>query len=180
MFKLAKRLRIFLLVKLVWHRHKIGKGVHVGARVRLWSRNPLIIGKNFYIGRDSEIACDAEIGNDVILANKVGLIGRYDHHYQEIGLPTRRASQIRDKAYNWKGLQSKIVIGDDVWIGYGSLILSGVNIGSGSVIAAGSIVTKDVEAYSIYAGSPAKKIASRFESEEEKDKHIQLYYDNLK
>lgn len=55
-----------------------------------------------------------------------------------------------------------VVIGDDVWIGYNSTILSGVTIGQGAVVAAGSIVTKDVPPYAIVGGNPAKLIKYRF------------------
>lgn len=55
-----------------------------------------------------------------------------------------------------------IVVGNDVWIGINSLILSGVRIGDGAVIGAGSIVTKDVPNYSIVAGNPARFIRLRF------------------
>lgn len=58
-----------------------------------------------------------------------------------------------------------IVVDDDVWIGYGSIILSGVHIGQGAVIAAGSIVTKDVEPYAIVAGNPARILKYRFEKD---------------
>jgi len=50
-----------------------------------------------------------------------------------------------------------------VWIGYQSLILSGVNIGNGAIIGARSVVTKDVPAYSVVGGNPAKHIKWRFE-----------------
>ena len=56
-----------------------------------------------------------------------------------------------------------IIIGDDVWMGTNALICSGVKIGQGAVIAAGSIVTKDVEPYSIVGGNPAKLIKYRFD-----------------
>ena len=58
------------------------------------------------------------------------------------------------------GLSKEIVIENDVWIGMNCMILKGVRIGSGSIIAAGSIVIHDVEANSLYAGNPAKKIKS--------------------
>ena len=58
-----------------------------------------------------------------------------------------------------------IVIADDVWIGYRCTILSGVHIGQGAVVAAGSVVTKDVPAYAIVGGVPAKIIKYRFDPE---------------
>lgn len=55
-----------------------------------------------------------------------------------------------------------IVLADDVWIGYGATILSGVHIGQGAVVAAGSLVSKDVPPYAIVGGVPAKVIKYRF------------------
>lgn len=56
-----------------------------------------------------------------------------------------------------------IIVGDDVWIGQNAIILSGINIGQGAIVAAGSIVTKDIPPYAIVAGNPAKIIKYRFE-----------------
>ena len=58
------------------------------------------------------------------------------------------------------------IIGNDVWIGRNVLILQGIKIGDGAIIAAGSVVTKDVEPYSIVGGVPAKEIRKRFSEEE--------------
>ncbi|SHF43622.1 Acetyltransferase (isoleucine patch superfamily) [Mariniphaga anaerophila] len=175
MRKLLKKIRDFYLVKVRWSKYEIGKNFHAGRNVIIWAKDKLQIGDNFYIGRYSFIESNATIGNNVIIANYVCLVGRYDHHYQQIGIPTRLASQIQDDQYNWKGLHLKITIEDDVWIGVGSIILSGVTIGKGSIIAAGSVVTKDVEPYSIYGGNPAKKICPRFDSEEQQAEHIRMY-----
>lgn len=56
-----------------------------------------------------------------------------------------------------------VIIGNDVWIGYGATILSGVNIGDGAVIGARAVVAKSVEPYSIVVGNPAKEIRKRFD-----------------
>ena len=58
-----------------------------------------------------------------------------------------------------------IIIGNDVWIGYEAVIMAGVHIGDGSVIAARAVVTKDVPPYTIVGGTPARKIRMRFEEE---------------
>lgn len=65
-----------------------------------------------------------------------------------------------------------VVIGDRVWIGYRAVVLPGVTIGEGAVVAAGAVVSRDVEPYTIVAGVPAKKIGDR-----NRDLTYQLDYD---
>jgi acetyltransferase-like isoleucine patch superfamily enzyme len=179
MFFLIKKVRFFFLVKIKWRRYSFGKNIYIGRFVYLWAKHNITVGDNFYIGKFSQIECDAEIGDNVIIGNQVGIIGRYDHHFQQKGTPIRLASQIRDNDYNWKGIDEKIIIEDDVWIGFGSIILTGVRIGRGSIIAAGSVVTKDVQSFSIYAGVPAKKIRDRFDSESDLAEHLEQYKSNF-
>ncbi len=173
--QLIRKIRFFYLIKFKWRRYSFGKNPYIGRLVYMYARNNITVGDNFYIGKFSQIECDAEIGHNVIIANRVAFVGRYDHHYQQIGIPIRLASSIRDKNYNWKGLDEKVIVEDDVWIGYGAIIMSGVKICQGSIIAAGSLVTKDVEAFSIYGGVPAKKIRNRFYNEDDLKKHIEQY-----
>jgi len=178
--QLLKRLRDIYLVSIKWRKYEIGSGFHAGARVRLWAKNTLKIGRDFYIGRDSQIETDCIIGDYVIFGNKVAIVGKYDHNYQQAGVPVRHAMQIRDANYNWKALEaSPAIIGNDVWVGYGVIIMSGVNIGDGAIIAAGSVVVKNVEPYTIYAGVPAKKIKNRFDSEEALEIHKKLLLQNF-
>lgn len=70
--------------------------------------------------------------------------------------------------YGVRGCESQtkgpIEVGNDVWIGMAAIILSGVKIGDGAIVAAGSVVAKDVEPYSIVGGNPAKLIKYRFNS----------------
>lgn len=169
---LLKKIRDIILVKVIWRNYQIGKNFHAGIRVRIWGKSKIVIGDNFYIGRDSLIETDCVIGNNVIFGNKVGIVGRFDHNFQEIGTPVRLASQIRDKNYNWKGLNLTTYIGNDVWIGYGVTIMQGVSIADGAIIGAGSVVTKDMETYSICVGNPARKIRNRFDSDEDLALHI--------
>jgi chloramphenicol O-acetyltransferase type B len=174
LINIIKKIRNEFLRKVVYRRYQIGTGFHCGIRVRIWGKKTISIGKNFYIGRDSFIESDVVIGDNVIWANRVALVGRYDHHYLQLGIPMRQASQIRDKDYTWLGLNSVTTIEDDVWVGYGCTILSGITIGTGSIIAAGSVVTKSVKPYSIYAGVPARKIKDRFSSKEELEHHLSM------
>ena len=78
--------------------------------------------------------------------------------FEEWDLPISEVA----KAWDNKG---DIVIGNDVWIGYEDVIMAGVHIGDGAVIAARAVVTKDVPPYTIVGGTPARKIRMRFEAE---------------
>lgn len=75
--------------------------------------------------------------------------------------------------------KGEIVIGDDVWIGTNALILSGVKVGQGAVIAAGSVVTKDIPPYAIVGGVPADIIKYRFDEEVRDDLKNNIHYNNL-
>lgn len=170
-----KKARITLLTKILWRRFYIGKNFHAGRGVVLWAKQRLVIGDNVYIGRYSSIECDAIIGDDVLISNFVKVVGRYDHCYHQVGAPIRRASQIRDLDYSWKGLNSSVEIGRDVWIGAGAVILSGVSVGRGAIISAGAVVTKDIQPYEVVGGNPAKLISRRF-NDVDLERHEALYW----
>ena len=70
----------------------------------------------------------------------------------------------KDVAKGWDN-KGDIVIGNDVWIGYNAIILSGVKIGDGAIVTTGAVVTKDVKPYEIVGGIPAKVIRKRFSDE---------------
>lgn len=67
----------------------------------------------------------------------------------------------KQKIFSAGHTHKKVIIEKDVWIGSNCIILPGITVGEGSIIAAGSVVTKDVDSFSIYAGVPAKKIKER-------------------
>ncbi len=71
-----------------------------------------------------------------------------------------------EKVFDFKDIPVKgdIIVGNDVWFGYDSLIMNGVTIGNGAIIAARAVVVKDVPAYSIVAGNPAKVVKMRFDA----------------
>jgi acetyltransferase-like isoleucine patch superfamily enzyme len=131
-----------------------GRNVHVQMTVRLWAPNKILrMGNNVGIGHYSIINTDTIIGNDVLIAQNVGLIARDAHSAYIVGTTMWEAP---------RGDKFQIVIEGDVWIGYGAIVLSGVRIGRGSIIAAGAIVTKDVPPYSIVAPQPSQVLRSRF------------------
>jgi len=94
----------------------------------------------------------------VLIANRVALLGRLEHDFRVVGTPVRFSPWVGESNQT-----DKVIIEDDVWLGYGSIVLTGVRIGRGSIIAAGSVVTKNIPAYSIAAGIPAKVIDKRFD-----------------
>lgn len=118
----------------------------------------LIIDEYAYIGPQCTIAQGVSIGKYTMLANDVMIVGG-DHNFRNPELPIIFAGREERK---------KTHIGVDCWIGAGTIIMSGVTIGDGALVAAGSVVTKDVEPYVIVGGVPAKQIKRRFSEEKEK------------
>jgi acetyltransferase-like isoleucine patch superfamily enzyme len=171
---LLKKLRIRILIGLNRTNISYKDDFSFGRGTTFYAPNKIEIGKSVYIGKYCSIETDTKIGNNVLIANHCGLIGKYDHNFKQIGVPMKKSDWIGDRNYNFKGKNLKVIIEDDVWIGFGTVILSGVLIGKGSIVAAGSVVTNDVEPYSIYAGCPARKIGVRFNKEEVKEHELRL------
>ena len=144
---------------------QIGKRVHIGLWSACWAPDRLVIEDDVYIGNLCTIQTNGRIGRYTMIANNVGIVGKLDHDFTEIGKPVRYAKWIGNREID-QTRKEAVTIGEDVWIGYGSIILSGVHIGRGAIIAAGSAVTKDVLPYQIVAGVPAKVTRNRFTPEE--------------
>ncbi|MEK3834756.1 MULTISPECIES: acyltransferase [unclassified Paenibacillus] len=114
----------------------------------------LVTGSDCSMNSYSILSGDITMGNGVRIASHASLYG-FNHGYAVTDVPVFR------QPLTVKG----IVIGDDVWIGANAVILDGVRIGSHSIVAAGAVVTRDVPAYSIVGGNPAKLIRSRLAGE---------------
>jgi acetyltransferase-like isoleucine patch superfamily enzyme len=148
--------------------HKKGKGAIVRPRTRMdvvpWNKfelgedstiedfsainngvGPVIIGDRTKIGLSNTIIGPVIIGNDIRLAQNITLSG-LNHNYEDVSLPI-----------HVQGVStSTIVIEDDSWLGANVVVVAGVTIGKHSIIAAGSIVTKDIPPYSVAVGNPAR------------------------
>ncbi|MBW4862843.1 MAG: acyltransferase [Paeniclostridium sp.] len=126
-----------------------GTNVYVAENVEIKNMKNLTIGSNVSIHRFSYIdaAGEISIGNDVSIAHNASLVS-FDHTWNDKSIPIK---------YNPTYL-GFIKIEDDVWIGCGVRILKNVTIKSRSIVAAGSIVTKNIESNSISGGVPNKKI----------------------
>jgi chloramphenicol O-acetyltransferase type B len=135
-----------------------------------FAKRKIKIGNNVQFGRYCEISTDTIFGNNILLASRVSIIGRNDHDYSVPG---------QTIWYGDRKDENVTTIENDVWIGYNAIILAGVTIGKGSIIAAGALVNCDIPACEIWGGIPAKKIKNRFNSELETKKHIE-FLTNLK
>jgi acetyltransferase-like isoleucine patch superfamily enzyme len=152
-----------------------GVGLHVGMGSSVSAPHSLTIGDEVHIGKYCTVEVDGCIGSYTMLGNNVGLIGRYDHDHRAIGRPIRRAPWIGDDDYHGAGKGLVIDVGEDVWIGFGAVVLSGTRIGRGAVVAAGSVVVTDVAPYVIAAGCPARPVGVRF-TPSEIEEHERLLY----
>ncbi|MGA3128609.1 MAG: acyltransferase [Candidatus Korobacteraceae bacterium] len=112
----------------------------------------MVMGNRSSIGASSYIGCSGSltIGDDVMMGARITMVAE-NHNFSDLTQPMSR------QGVNNKG----ITIGNDVWIGACTTILDGVTIGDHSIIAAGAVVTRDVEPFAIVAGIPARKIRSR-------------------
>lgn len=137
---------------------KVGRNVHCKLNVSFWSpRKHVILGDNVGIGPYCTILCDLEVGNHVMIAPFCAFVNSDDHLTHIVGKTMWQSG---------RGDKFKVIIEDDVWIGHGSIVLTPARIGRGAVVAAGSVVTKDVPSYAIVAGVPAHVIKMRFTPEE--------------
>lgn len=104
-----------------------------------------------------------KIGSFVSIADDVNFLLGGEHEYN--GLSTYPFNVMYFGYKTEAKSKGKIIVNDDVWIGHGALVMSGVTIGQGAIVGARSVVTKNVEPYSIVVGSPAKHIKFRMANE---------------
>lgn len=129
-----------------------------------------LVSKDFRAGEYSFIADGCRIGPKVSIGPYV-MFGPYvtitggDHRYDVPGVPM---------IFSGRPALPETIIEADVWIGFGSVIMSGVLIGRGSIVAANSVVTKNIPPYEIHGGVPAKKIRDRFLSKEDVAVHEEM------
>lgn len=142
-----------------YHLYNVDKTVYFGGKSNIC--RDLRADKYSYIGPKCVINKNVTIGAYTMLANNVYIIGG-DHLYKKVGIPI---------IFSGRDVVKQTIIGRDCWIGAHTIIMCGVEIGEGSIVAAGSVVTKDVEPFSIYGGIPAKKIKDRFESKDDIIRH---------
>ena len=128
---------------------KVGFNCEINRCVNLWITN-LEMGNYVQINPGTSIYGKVSIGSHVMIAPNCMIAGG-NHGTELSGIPMRFQ----------KSTEKGICIEDDVWIGANSVILDGVNIGRGCIIGAGSVVNKNIPAYSVAVGNPARIIKNR-------------------
>lgn len=169
------------LVKFERMRRKWRKENAHNSAYLVWNDSPIgkvYVGKGTYGGINVLNCTDRvlKIGNYCSIAGGVTFILGVDHKISRVSTyPFQRKTMHGAPEAISKG---DIVVEDDVWIGYGASILSGVHIGQGAIVAAGAVVSKDVPPYAIVGGVPAKVIKYRF-SEEVREKMERIDYTKI-
>ena len=142
-----------LLDKRRFRRVHKAENVAICHSVEIAHQENVYIGSGTYINGGQIVAGENSkvvIGENCLISYNVH-IRTTTHKYEDKNV------LIKDQGHR----EADIIIGNDVWIGFGAQIMPGVKIGDGAVVGAGSIVTKDVEAYKVVAGVPAKVIKER-------------------
>jgi acetyltransferase-like isoleucine patch superfamily enzyme len=135
-----------------------GVGAKVGKRVTFYPGLWIAPGRNLILGDDVDLALEVLIvtSGGVSIGNRT-LVG-----YRTQILSTNHIiPAVPGRIFGSGHIKKFVTIGDDVWIGSNCIVLPGVTIGSGAVVGAGSIITKDVPKNTIVAGNPARIIRSR-------------------
>jgi phosphonate metabolism protein (transferase hexapeptide repeat family) len=147
------------------HESTLGPYTSVGARTTM---GETVFGDYSYVVNDSSIMY-AEIGKFCSIAAQTRINpGNHPmwraalHHFTYRSESYGFAVEDDHEFFDWRRAH-KVVLGDDVWIGHGAVILPGIKIGTGACIGAGAVVSKDVPPFAIVAGVPAKRIRYRFE-----------------
>tara|TARA_R110001583_G_scaffold195129_2_gene369584 strand:+ start:343 stop:975 length:633 start_codon:yes stop_codon:yes gene_type:complete len=129
-----------------------------GAKVWRWSNASLIIGNYCSIANDVNFIVDEGFHTISEITNFPLAKNLFKDENSINGLS-------KGDFFNKHIQKEGIVIGNDVWIGMGAYIMPGITIGNGVTIAANAVVTKDISDYTVVAGSPAKVIKTKFDSE---------------
>lgn len=145
---LPNMLRVFLCKRIF---KECGKIATINRKVNFGSGQRIVIGDNSGIGANTELPSDTIIGRNTIVSRNIYILAR-NHRHDRVDIPIKQQGYEPDK---------QTIIGDDCWIGMNSLLTPGRKVENGTIVAMGSVLTKDFPAYSIVGGAPAKLIKMR-------------------
>lgn len=142
---------------------QVGRGTVVDGELLIFNYGGRIeIGANCYVGRGTKIWSGESvvIGDNVLISHNVSISDTSAHEFDHIERAERYQQLLATGHPNDKGSiqTAPIIIEDFVWINLNAIILKGVKIGRGAIVAAGSVVTKDVQPFTLVGGNPAKFI----------------------
>jgi maltose O-acetyltransferase len=144
----SRRIRAVLARQML---DECGRDVNVEHGAWFGSGRGIRLGERSDLGMDSLIIGPLAVGRDVMMGPRCILLAS-SHAFASVDLPMNAQGFVEDRP---------IVIEDDVWVGAGVVVLPGVRIGTGSIVGAGSVVTKDVPPWTVVAGNPARAVRSR-------------------
>lgn len=163
--RIVKRKLSFISLKIKWKRRNPHNSTNMENAFRI---EKVEVGKETYGGLRvidySKTDFKLKIGSFCSIGGDVTFLLGGEHNIKTFSTYPIKAKIINPGIFE-AASKGDIIIGDDVWIGHGAIILSGVKIGQGAIVAAGSVVNKNVPAYSIVGGVPAKVISYRFPQE---------------
>jgi chloramphenicol O-acetyltransferase type B len=165
---ILNQFRTWYYFKIKWHWVKYDGFVRV-MPLCLFVKRDIKIGNNVQFGRGTWVSTDVHFGDNILIAGRVSFVGKNDHIFNNPGITMWKSKRGTDKL---------IIVGNDVWIGTNAIIIAGVNIGNGAIIAAGSLVNKNIPECEIWGGIPAKKIKDRFDNMLDKKQHIEFINNN--
>ena len=149
--KVYNFIRVYLCKKIF---RKCGSIRTINRKVNFGSGFDVEIGNDSGIGANTTIPHNTIIGNNCMISRNVFILNR-NHSFSRVDIP------INDQGFK---PEKQTIIEDDCWIGMNSLLTPGRIIKKGSIIAMGSVLTKDYPAYSIVGGNPAKLLKNRLEA----------------
>lgn len=144
----------------------VSLGIPCGIHSNVVLESGVKIGDYSYVNSGTRVGKNVTIGKYCSIAYNC-LIGMGDHPVDFVSTSpfTFGENNVFNKEIAWDDYNRKVVIGNDVWIGSNAIIMQGIKIGNGAIIAAGAVVTKDVQPYSVVGGIPAKEIKKRFDKD---------------
>ena len=145
-----------------WVLRRAGPGFYCGTGAFFRGGEDIRIGRNVFFGLGVHISAPCEIGDDVLFASRVAIVGG-DHRFDLPGVAMNASGRAEVRP---------VVVDTEAWVGHGAILMSGIRVGRGAIVAAGSVVTKDVPPCEIWGGVPARCLRPRFPDPADRQRHL--------